>query len=224
MTEPLFPTVTSDHGKTWRQLRPPHALRRTGAGDVAFVDGNHGLIDSIGPYPPVFSTDDAGRTWHRVPLPGKAHDFDFVALAPGIVVLTTGSRVFVTADAGRRWRSFPVARLSIFCSVARPTPPDIWLLCANDVFTGAHVVLLKSHDGGVTWTRRTTRMPLNTDQFAAINAREAWAASYGVGPPMHAPRVDDPGKLWHTTDGGATWRQVWVAFSPSAQAAAVTSR
>jgi photosystem II stability/assembly factor-like uncharacterized protein len=227
-TEPLFPTVSSDNGKTWRRLSPPEAVRATGAGAVAFTDGRHGLISSIsaigGSGLPVFATADAGRSWQSIPVPPGLEASESAFLGPGVIVIAPGSILSVTTDNGRRWQEFPVAKETYECSVSRPAAANIWVLCSNFVLIEKpHVVLLTTDNGGRTWTRRTTAMLVNTDYLAAMSRREAWVASYWPGQANQTPRIDAPGKFWHTTDGGATWRQAWVALDPSAQAVAVTN-
>jgi photosystem II stability/assembly factor-like uncharacterized protein len=186
----------------------PRALRRGGAGDVAFTSARDGLVAAGDPYDahrPVFATHDAGGTWHKVPMPWAGSPP--IVLGPGIIVVDSGSRARISTDEGRSWHSFALPANSLDCGVQRPSDADIWVTCDTGV-------LLTSHDGGNTWTRRTAETPLDTD-LAATDDHEAWAATSST-------RPDAQSVFWHTTDGGATWRQAWVSLPADAPVAQLT--
>ncbi len=100
------------------------------------------------------------------------------------------------------------------CDVSRPADADLWVLCTDGYERRRQTVLLTSRDGGQTWVRRNTPMTLAAN-IAAVSGNEAWAA-LAVGQDM-------PAALRRTTDGGATWRQVWVTLDPHAPVPQLTT-
>jgi len=218
-TDRLIPMVTPDGGKTWRRLRLPRGLRAPVV-DVAFTSARDGLV-ATGEFPrpkiAVFATHDGGRTWRRIPLPVGVREATSASLGPGIAVITRyEARPMITTDEGRTWRAFGFAADDCE-TVSRPSEADIWVQCAT--WGKPKVALLTSRDGGRTWRLRTARIYL--PGLVAVGGGEAWALSE----PYYeaAFRAGMARKLWHTTDGGATWRQVSVSLRPNARAVQVTT-
>ena len=119
----------------------------------------------------------------------------------------------ITTDEGGTWHASGYA--AAWCAASRPSEAEIWVRC--DAWTGQSAILV-SRDAGRTWTLRTARIPF---ELTAVGGGEAWAVSY---PHSEAAFRDGiPRRLWHTTDGGATWQQVWVSLSPNAPAVQVTT-
>jgi photosystem II stability/assembly factor-like uncharacterized protein len=210
--------VTPDGGRTWTPVPRPPGLRKDEVAEAAFTTARDGLVaggelgfaDSA-----VFSTHDAGRTWRRVPVPEDVGRWTWSTLAPGVVVVAPDRRVLVSVDEGAMWQSFPVRKGTDTCRASRPSEADLWVMCTNAYQRKRETILLTSRDGGRTWTRRTTRRTLGAG-IAAVSGDEAWAANEL----WH----DMPAALWHTTDGGATWRRVWVTLDPDDPVPQVTSR
>jgi photosystem II stability/assembly factor-like uncharacterized protein len=213
------PMVTPDGGRTWRRLRLPPGLTAPVV-DVAFTTARDGLI-ATGEYGSselaVFATHDRGRTWRRIPLPAGAREATSVSLGPGVAVVTRrDARPVITTDEGRTLRAFGVAA-DRCATVARPSSADIWVQCSR--WGKPNAALTTSRDGGQTWTLRTARVSLAG--LVVVSGGEAWAVS---DPYREAAfRAGIPRKLWHTTDGGATWHQVWTAPTPNARAVQVTA-
>ncbi len=211
-----IPMVTPDGGKTWHRLRLPRGVNEVV--DVAFKSARGGLI-AAGEFPrpkiTVFATHDAGRSWKRVSLPAGV-EATSASLGPGVAVITRlkGSAM-ITTDEGRTWHAFGFAADS--CAVSRPSAADIWVQCAR--WTGPRAAVLVSRNGGRTWTLRTARISFSG--LVAVGGGEAWAVSE---PQSEAAfRAGIPRKLWHTTNRGATWQQVWVSLGPDARAVQVTT-
>jgi photosystem II stability/assembly factor-like uncharacterized protein len=224
--------VSTDDGRSWRLDRPSvldqrAVVRRPGldvllsstaltvngrvrplpARDVelvAFADRDHGLAAGSAVYPdcspPVrtdsfarslFATRDGGSTWRRVRAPFAIGG---LATTRGVTVVfgLRGCRRVdaFTHDGGRTWR---IAHTPRACFSSLASEDVVWLNCGT--------VFLRSDDGGATWAR--TPAVADTISLAAADAEEAWAvAGYRGG-------IDTTNRLWHTTDGGKTWNQVW---------------
>ena len=105
---------------------------------------------------------------------------------------------------GRHWLREPALASYLDWGVSWPTQALIWIACAPDI-GGGRTILLRSRDAGSHWTLLTGRIALNP-HLIATSARTAWAL--GINGYAHgAP-------LWHTRDGGRTWRDVWPVLSP----------
>lgn len=194
--------------RTWRALSVPMFMDYGDIGDAAFTDGKHGLIaagqavsdfDRYGTVP-VFATHDAGATWKRVRVPKGVAGNTPVTLGPGVVVIEGPRLLYLSTDEGRHWATIPIRNNFWQCGVSRPQQAAIWLLCAPSVSNGP-VLLLRSDDGGLTWRKLTGRTWLDP-RLIALNGQEAWAIAMGQ-------PVTNGSALWHTTDGGGTWREIW---------------
>lgn len=204
---------TTDGGRSWRQawaLEHP-AVFLDGA---AFWDDLRGLVfgDPVDGAFLVLRTEDGGRSWSRVeatslpaPLPGEAAfaaSGTAITTAPGgRAWFATGggdhARVFRTTDHGRSWQvsgtplpgrsSAGIFGLAFADSLdgiavggdyAQPT------LAADNV--------LRTTDGGITWTLAGSTQPPGVKYGVARQARRVIAT---------APA----GSAW-SDDGGASWR------------------
>jgi photosystem II stability/assembly factor-like uncharacterized protein len=177
---------------------------------AAFANASDGLIvgqrniDRETPY----ATHDGGRTWTPVAHPVRRPVSGF-SLAPGLIVDSAGRALSVTTDDGASWQTAGRIPVDEECEASRPSPPDIWIACIG---FGRERILFTSGDGGRTWTRRVTNRSLDV-WLSGTGGSEAWATTTAP-----APGGDERSSLWHTTDGGATWNQVWAALPPRAPA------
>jgi photosystem II stability/assembly factor-like uncharacterized protein len=202
-----IPQLSRDGGRTWRPLQRPKVTSYD-AGDVAFTDANHGLLAAgQGEFGadgrvPVFATHDGGKTWQRLRLPPGVKRGDEVTFGPGVVLIRKPPFLYLSTDEGRHWASLHVRDDFWDCGISLPQRDTIWILCSLSV-TRAPSLLLRSDDGGASW--RTLSGPVWLDAgLVALDQHEAWA--------MAKPVSVNPGNgrtLWHTTNGGSTWRQVW---------------
>lgn len=156
-------------------------------------------------------TDDAGKTWRLVAVPGgEGLDFrGLAALDAEATVLTSAgdgptgqARIYRTADAGASWTLVYETRLpgSFLDAVAFR---DAWRgFVLGDPVDGRWF-LLATADGGRTWTRvQGPQVQPGEAAFAASNSalflgpgREAWIVSGGLA----------KGRAFHSRDDGRSW-------------------
>jgi photosystem II stability/assembly factor-like uncharacterized protein len=154
----------------------------------------------------VFRSDDAGRSWQPVGLPGRL--IMSVAASPAardvVWAGTEPSEVWRSDDAGATWE--PTSRLDTLPSSpewAFPPRPDThhvrWIACHPrekdrlwvTIEAGA---LISTADGGRTWHDRVDGGPYDTHELAIHpDAPDSLRVSAGDG-------------YFESDDGGATWR------------------
>ena len=151
-------------------------------------------------------TTDAGNHWTRQ-LSGDVGNaglyVDFFDSTHGVVaVLGPQSVIYRTADGGHRWSVSPilsgVAYLTSVSSVSFADASHGWLLLSTPtVASGAE--LLRSNDGGSTWTNLGSPEVGNDLVYGVhfTNPQVGWLESLSTR--AHA---------YQSVDGGATWRQV----------------
>lgn len=179
---------STDQGRTWTSQRLPPNVR-----GVVFVSPADGWGIQVGGEA-VTRTQDGGRTWQAVPLPGvdirrlKIQRLTFLSPQVGWAVLSMGN-ICRTTDGGRTW-------------VLRGKAPGLLRqLVFTDVQTGFALdvdvpKIYRTRDGGATWD--TAQIPPLPDKLPlqglfALDPQTAWA-------------VGTRGTLLITTDGGETWQ------------------
>ncbi len=160
--------VSHDGGRTWQQqslqLPPNQAPTRLGLAPPTFFNATDGVLPVysvfIGGCHPdnvdneqcwgsdIYVTHDGGRTWHSTTLSAGQGYADFVDLNHGWVPSQTG--LYMTSDAGQHWTKInPIG-----------AGPGILLDFVSSetgwaITSGSDVLLLKTEDGGHTWTKAT---------------------------------------------------------------------
>ena len=234
---------SSDRGETWRQVKAVNGLLA-----VAELDPSRlYLVTSKG----IEASRDAGNTWTpAIPAPiqelldghGELQHAD-VAFAPSdpetiyfLLELPEAQgfpdelRVVRTRDGGASWQVFEgpqgpeLRRVTAQALVVDPVDPDsVYLVLTRGVF--------RSADGGSTWEPRLEGLPF--DEFHGGRERLYRIEDLVIDPSAPevlyaaiAESVQNPGGVYRSTDGGASWAPaheglsfpgpIWdLAFDPS---------
>jgi photosystem II stability/assembly factor-like uncharacterized protein len=165
---------------------------------------------------------DAGKTWTTRVAPG-AQDLDFRSVFGFsdrvAYVLSSGdgpkSKLFLTEDGGGSWRLLYSATDG-FLDGLKFWDRHHGIILGDPV--GGSFVALTTADAGKTWVRRTLPAALPDEgAFAASNSslvvqgtQEAWFGTSGA-------------RVFHTTDGGATWAVSQTSLRHDAKSAGIFS-
>lgn len=180
--------LSADTGRTWRNVRLPVAQPVS----ISFADANTGILAAGGHLG--YSTSDGGRTWTQRRMPfDSTFDVELEAAA-GLTTESGGynsRRVALSEDGGKSWRFLELPRGYVDAR-ATPEGDGTLLLSADRVRHGYEAYL--SVDAGRTW-RRVHGSLAGVPQGSG----EAWGID----------EHPDRRFLWHSSDGGRHWTQVW---------------
>ena len=199
---------TADGGVSWEAARSGTRDHLRG---VDFLDRNTGI--AVGDSGAVLRTTDGGVTWTDLPIQpstGSTMMFSSVAFGSPTVGLIVGrfdsldgttvlthSLVLRTTDAGQNW---------VRASLPAPNDRDLrgvsfgWTSVATVV--GAAGLILRSTDGGVTWSPQSGVPDSVTGVVPPPNMRLNAVSFAG---PYVGFVAGESGTILRTLDGGATW-------------------
>jgi photosystem II stability/assembly factor-like uncharacterized protein len=182
--------LSSDTGRTWRRIRLPVSYPVS----ISFADPRTGILAAGGHLG--YSTSDGGRSWTTRRMPFNADGDVVLTAAPGLMTESAGGgsksrRVAISKDGGKAWRFLELPRGYVDVG-ATPGGEGTLFLSADRVNHGYEAYL--SFDSGMTWKRVR-------GSLAAIpqDGGDAWGIN----------EHPDRRFLWHSTDGGRNWTQVW---------------
>lgn len=192
LANPIGFMVSTDAGATWepRSLQGEvdfHAMAvHPEDGEVIYgYDGQRGLL----------RTTDAGNTWQALPAPslGEAGVTSLaVGAGEGVLYAGTEAGLLRSSDAGESWAVLIEAPVT----AVRVDTSDPERLVAY-VAAGDQGLLL-SEDSGASW--QPLGLVLDGDAAGHVGVDPSdpdiiWVGTFGE-------------SLWHTTDGGQSWKQV----------------
>src|SRR5437868_8724790 len=153
----------------------------------------------------VIGTTDGGRHWKPElvePSVSQGEYMRFFDARRGVVSTPGGEPVlFTTEDGGLHWERHIVFDIHTFAVAASFTDPlhGFELIGAAPDVPLSSPALVRTSDGGRTWTRLAVAVPPSVEAFAIAfsDAQHGWLDTVAAAPDAYA-----------TDDGGATWRAV----------------
>jgi photosystem II stability/assembly factor-like uncharacterized protein len=170
-----------DGGATWVLLSSPgpvNAVLDFGSGILAATDSG------------LFRSQDGGRTWDRIELPGQAEPIrQLVALAPNAIAALASTRLWLSTD-GENWK------------VTAPLPGSPQILDVAGSMNGLILAattagLLRSADFGMSWRPAEGDLRNNTVEAVVRHPTHDnvyFAAAFGL--------------VYESSDGGLSWRAI----------------
>ncbi len=190
--------ATSDGGATWRAAPPPFG--RPPLDWVACPTARHCV--AVGEGDAMWSLT-GGRTWYRAATPPPPQAIiESVACPVAALCLATGAGVAAGRQVGILYRSTNEGRTWVRVALPAGTSVVQTVACssASSCFLGGDLGLLRSTDGGTTWS---------APMITPATAPHVFPTSISCGTAMTCLAVgaSDEGNhtVLSTTDGGATW-------------------
>jgi photosystem II stability/assembly factor-like uncharacterized protein len=189
----------------WTSLGPP-------GGDVFDVAGSTvdanivlaGLAPGGSFGGTLYRSSDGGNTWSEVPaLNGTSvFDIEFAPAPDGITYLGTQDSVRKSTDGGLSWATLNLgigANDEVFDVAIDPSDSSILWAGIADAAGSQPVNVMRSTDGGATWTDRTPPHAPMSGRAIAIDPNDSNTVIAVFGGDFGG------GEVWVTTDGGDSW-------------------
>src|SRR5882762_5237828 len=191
-------------GSAWTSLGPP-------GGDVFDVaastaDANvvlAGLAPGGSFGGTLYRSTDDGATWSEVPALDGTSVFDIEFAPDGTAYLGTQDSIRKSTDGGLSWVTLNLgigANDQVFDVAIDPSNPSILWSGIADASGSQPVNVMRSTDGGATWTNRTPphAQPLS-GRAIAVDPNDSNTVIAVFGGDFGG------GEVWVTTDGGDSW-------------------
>ncbi len=186
--------LTSDRGKTWTEVNVTMGATLT---DMHFVDENIGYISGGSVIAGnLFKTTDGGQTWSEIDFSANTGWLEvwfidniwFINENKGFASISSNKPMYVTYDGGLTWTSLSNYQYS--SDIEFIDENNGWVLTNETGMNAAYTT-----NGGATWTPKSIGDP--ESGFADIfflDSQNGWVCG-------------GSGRVFKTTDGGATWNQ-----------------
>lgn len=199
---------TTDGGATWQAQTLPFG---SWIYDFMFTDANNGW--GVGDN--VVRTTNGGATWQEVPLPPESlplWDIDFAdpqhGIAGGDSFLNTDSVILTSTDGGVNWTTRTNGSINDVLDMVALDSDHAW---ASHDYGGK---TSRTTDGGRTW--RVTEVGEQYSLLSSIGMADTlngWTVGYET--------TYLEGRIYHTSDGGASWQQQYDPDAKYLQGVAV---
>ena len=190
----LLLSFSESNAQNWNWQNPlPQGVNLNG---VYFTDANNGY--AVGLDGLILKTTDAGISWtpQNSGTTSSLLGVHFTDVDTGYVVGVGGS-VLKTTDGGVNWNLLPGASISL--SSVFFTSASIGYAVGSN---GNSAIIIKTINGGVTWTAQLTTPVTNFNSVYFCNDSTGYVVGNG-------------GRIFKTTNGGATWTQQTSGFTTS---------
>jgi hypothetical protein len=151
----------------------------------------------------LYRSSDNGNTWSEVPALAGTSVFDIEFAASGTAYIGTIDSVWESSDGGLTWTADNLGigvNDQVFDVALDPSDPSILWAGIADASGSQPVNVMRSTDGGATWTDRTPPLaePMSCQGIAVDpgNSNTVIAVFGGA---------FGGGQAWVTTDGGSSW-------------------
>jgi photosystem II stability/assembly factor-like uncharacterized protein len=193
--------ASRDGGATWQAV-----WSQDGIDHIEVDPGNPDLLYAAG-YDIIRSTD-GGRTWHVVNDGPRGRLVQFLQVnphLPGVVYAGISNGILRSNDFGQTWHWHRIQKEGVVYTVS---------VDARDpaILYSAGYDLLKSTDGGDSWAPIESGLSLDDRRgelrvtAMAADPHESGVLTAGVTEFSSVP--DPPGRIYRSTDGGASWRMI----------------
>jgi photosystem II stability/assembly factor-like uncharacterized protein len=164
----------------------------------------------------------AEGTWLHLPLLAKGETIRTISISalvmdpsdPAILYATTSEGLFKSTDGAGSWGQLPTIAGDVGVPFLDPTSPStVYLVCsiAQEAEEAVSDHLLRSDDGGMTWTDLTEAgVPRKSGDIWVATAFDTTTT------PSTIYMWDDTGYVWRSTDRGSTWTR--LSFDEGMQA------
>ena len=174
--------TTSDGGQHWTTQTTP--VPDAALSDVAFSDSRHGYAvgeiwgDSSSNATVILGTSDGGATWmkeltYTPPMTGNSSDGELRAIACGDAAHAVAvgyddsyAEIFRTTNGGQTWIR---SGQHLWPQFFRPTLTDVVFVDATHGWAVGDGMVIKTADGGVTWTKQAVAAGLGSGALDALS-------------------------------------------------------
>jgi photosystem II stability/assembly factor-like uncharacterized protein len=165
----------------------------------------------------VCRSEDGGRAWRLVAVldasPFHVHDLAFSPSHPNVLYVTATRAIFKSVDDGMRWAEFPLPDRTECSGNVWIDPFHADRILVAGSFEG-RAALLKSDDGGRTWTPKTfTTAAYGSCPVIAVDLFNP-DVIYASGWYGFSTRGPTFGNLYKTSDGGDAWNIIYGGTAP----------
>ena len=186
---------TTDAGATWNDLP---LVTNSELNSIKFIDNQVGLI--VGSNGVILRSTDSGDSWSLVPsgITERLLKIEFynsqIAVAVG-----QSNTILKTTDGGLTWTHLTYAGVNPYSDLLDVSIIDEQNFVAvggnDDFFGGRESLVIRSSDGGNTWTELSDQFSRGLSGIASVNPNSCFAVGYSGG-------------IYKTTDSGFNWSRI----------------